>query len=155
MLVGIRAAESSRRAMRGKVNICRSPGREKTLISPIFEWEDHHVWEYIKSRDIPYCSIYDEGWTRLGCVFCPFESRRQATWDRWPKMFAALLHNIRKNWVIWQTWDSWKDGQHDGHGDTPEDFLKWWWFDNRGAVSHSSNEDDTPQCFAFDQFQEG
>lgn len=38
----------------------------KRLVNPIIDWSDEDVWEYIRSRNINYCSLYDQGYKRLG-----------------------------------------------------------------------------------------
>lgn len=137
---GIRAEESSRRRSRGIVNVCRKSGNEKALINPIIHWTHDDVWEYIRRRELPYCSLYDEGWKRLGCVFCTYESRRAETKARWPKMFAALMHNVRKAWPTWQQRLSWQ-GKTEEFMQSPEKFLEWWW-----DMPHGYERDGDEQC---------
>ena len=54
---------------RRAVEICYRT--QKTLVNPIIDWEDEDVWEFIRSKHIPYCELYDEGFDRLGCIGCP------------------------------------------------------------------------------------
>jgi hypothetical protein len=39
---------------------------------PMGFWLEEDVWAYIKKFNIPYCSIYDKGQKRTGCMFCMF-----------------------------------------------------------------------------------
>lgn len=39
---------------------------------PIAFWKRDDVWEYLKQKDLPYCNVYDKGYTRTGCIFCMF-----------------------------------------------------------------------------------
>lgn len=66
---GIRAAESPRRAKR---QIFEPDGNGGYYIHLIHDWSDEQVWDYIHSRGLPYCELYDQGKRRIGCVFCPF-----------------------------------------------------------------------------------
>lgn len=61
--------------------------RHKTLINPIIDWEDSEVWSYIREENIPYCSLYDEGFARLGCIGCPMAryKGRVQEFARFPK----------------------------------------------------------------------
>lgn len=58
-----------------------------TTVNPIVDWTTDEVWEFIKEYEIPYCSLYDEGFKRLGCIGCPMGSKqqREAEFERWPK----------------------------------------------------------------------
>ena len=66
---GIRAAESPRRAKRP---IFEPDGKGGYYLHLIRDWTDEQVWDYIHSRGLPYCELYDQGKRRIGCVFCPF-----------------------------------------------------------------------------------
>ena len=72
--------------------------RTKVTINPIIDWEDSEVWEYIKTNNIPYCSLYDEGWQRLGCIGCPMarQNGREQEFIRWPKYKNAYLLAFEK-----------------------------------------------------------
>ena len=51
--------------------------RSKTTLNPIIDWTDRDVWDFIKANKIPYCELYDNGFTRLGCIGCPMASTRE------------------------------------------------------------------------------
>ena len=96
-VIGVRAAESARRA-----NNWRIFGQKKDrsfYVCPIFDWTDADVWEYLNGLGVPHCKLYDEGFTRIGCVCCPLapsNMRRDA--ERWPKTAAMLYVGHCKNW---------------------------------------------------------
>ena len=86
-VIGVRAAESARRA---KMWTTLKPMGDKIAFCPILHWSDDDVWNFIHRYDLPYCSLYDEGHKRLGCVGCPMADRyRDAHFKLWPG-FAKL-----------------------------------------------------------------
>lgn len=68
-------------------------GKESLLISPIIEWTDEEVWLFLNTLGIKHCKLYDDGYSRIGCLCCPMHNYRQklADCDRYP--------HIRKNWM--------------------------------------------------------
>lgn len=62
--------------------------KNKVTINPIVDWLEEDVWEFIKEvAKVPYCELYDQGFTRLGCIGCPLQGREGmlADFERWPK----------------------------------------------------------------------
>ena len=69
-------------------------GKESLLISPIIHWTEKDVWEFLnKVMEVPHCSLYDEGWHRLGCIGCPMSSAKQKQIEnvRYP--------HVKRNWI--------------------------------------------------------
>lgn len=137
-LIGIRKAESSRRAKRNEVEINNRKfsgdlegldeyrqeqrakrarrkskeqgvnitnadeeqtlgcihGKESLLISPIIYWTEKDVWEFLNDVvRVPHCSLYDEGWHRIGCIGCPMSSHRQ-------KMIENKRYpHVKRSWI--------------------------------------------------------
>lgn len=81
---------------RQEVEMCYK--RHKTLVNPIIDWEDRDVWNFIHKNNIPYCSLYGEGFHRLGCIGCPLANRkdREREFGRWPKYKKAYLNAFEK-----------------------------------------------------------
>ncbi len=98
VVLGIRWAESARRRQdRQTVQRCYR-NKTKHYLHPILEWTDTDIWEYIKHYNLPYCSLYDEGFKRLGCIGCPFAGQRQRDreFERWPKYTELYKKYINK-----------------------------------------------------------
>lgn len=100
-------------------------GKVQTVLNPIIDWEDADVWEFIHGYGVRYCSLYNEGFTRLGCIGCPMATRkeREKEFNRWPKYkenylkaFARMLEARKERGLPTQ----WK---------TPEEVMEWWLYD--------------------------
>lgn len=72
--------------------------RHKTTVNPIIDWTDDDVWRFLRENKIPYCSLYEEGLRRLGCIGCPLASRKDREWElnRWPKYKQAYMRAIQQ-----------------------------------------------------------
>jgi phosphoadenosine phosphosulfate reductase len=124
---GVRADESKARALRWNEFAEYEIG---TVVAPIVFWTDAQVWEFLKSLNIPYCSLYDEGWDRLGCVGCPLASveRQSKEFARWPKYEANWKRAIIANWQKWKDIPNSRTGEprYQAKFRTGEDFWQWW-----------------------------
>jgi phosphoadenosine phosphosulfate reductase len=66
--------------------------RRKTLVNPIIAWEDEDVWEFLNDvAKVPHCKLYDQGWTRLGCIGCPMSPNRVREMDAYPAFKRAYM----------------------------------------------------------------
>lgn len=97
VLTGIRWAESYRRARRKMLEFSRQD-RSKRFLHPIIDWTDDDVWQFIREEKVPYCSLYDEGSKRLGCILCPMVGgwQLQQQIERWPKMVQVWRNTARR-----------------------------------------------------------
>lgn len=70
----------------------------KTMVNPIVDWTDDDVWHFLNSNNIPHCSLYDEGFARLGCIGCPLSGSRNMIRDfeRWPKYKELYIRAFQR-----------------------------------------------------------
>lgn len=126
ILTGIRAAESSRRATnRKEIELCSI--YNKQTINPIFCWKEKDVWKYIRENSLPYCSLYDEGFTRIGCILCPENRGRKAHLERFPGITKAYMKTFEK--LIKQR----KNRGQKCSWETAEELMEWWLSDKRNG----------------------
>lgn len=68
---------------------------ELVKISPLVQWTENQVWDYLKSRDVPYNPLHDLGYPSIGCQPCtravkPGEDPRSGRWDGFDKKECGL-----------------------------------------------------------------
>lgn len=71
---------------------------KKTMVNPIVDWEEEDVWAFLNGNNIPHCCLYDEGFTRLGCIGCPMSGEKNMIRDfeRWPKYKELYIRAFQK-----------------------------------------------------------
>lgn len=94
----------------------------KRIVNPIIDWEDEDVWEYIHTRNIEYCKLYDEGFKRLGCIGCPMAGKDGMLhqFERWPKFKQAYMRAFQR------MLDTRKTKGLENNWEKPEDVFNWW-----------------------------
>lgn len=70
----------------------------KTMVNPIIDWEEEDVWQFLNENGIEHCSLYDEGFKRLGCIGCPLGGTKnmQRDFDRWPRYKELYIRAFQK-----------------------------------------------------------
>ena len=140
-LIGIRKEESTRRAKRQEISteikgkrmeetfdqwseheekmLTCVGGKDKILVSPIIHWTERDVWEFLNVNGIPHCELYDQRYTRIGCICCPMSSPRQKRKEieRWP--------HVRRNWLKTIQWLI-DNGYVDHNFSDAEIGFRWW-----------------------------
>jgi phosphoadenosine phosphosulfate reductase len=130
-IIGVRAAESRNRA-RNWTEYMVKEGSGKmsgSYLCPIVYWSDEDVWNFILEENIPYCSLYDEGFTRLGCVGCPLAgpTGQDREFARWPAFEKAWKRAVIANWEKWHAVPTLKgEPRYQSRFKTGEDFWRWW-----------------------------
>lgn len=84
-------------------------GKDKILLNPIIEWSEEDVWEFLnKVVEVPHCELYDEGYTRIGCIGCPMATTKNQIkqFQRWPhvkeKWIRAIM-DVRRESILANT----------------------------------------------------
>lgn len=139
-LIGIRHAESVRRSKRNEIEtgdrkfsgnfdqwsehkekmVTCVGGKDKILVSPIIQWSEKDVWDFLNSQNIPHCTLYDKGYTRIGCICCPMSSKKQKL-----KEIQDFPH-VKRNWentIEWLIKNKWTKTQNLNSKDLA---FKWW-----------------------------
>ena len=49
-------------------HLLEDDGREK--FTPIADWSEADVWEYVKRHDVPYSALHDQHYPSIGCAPC-------------------------------------------------------------------------------------
>lgn len=95
----------------------------KTIINPIIDWTDDDVWEFIHAEHLPYCSLYDEGFYRLGCIGCPLGGKKnqKRDFERWPYMYRMYLHAFADMLEARK-----RAGKEDTTWTSAETVMEWW-----------------------------
>jgi 3''-phosphoadenosine 5''-phosphosulfate sulfotransferase (PAPS reductase)/FAD synthetase and related enzymes len=116
-VTGVRKAESPRRKSRSKYERCQAD-KGVYFFHPIVNWSDEQVWDFIRAEGVPYCRLYDEGLTRIGCVGCPLASSEKivAEFKRWPQFEKAYLWAFERM-LEGRSFDKWK---------TKYDVMDWY-----------------------------
>jgi phosphoadenosine phosphosulfate reductase len=67
----LRREQSPTRANLQAVDHFKLPtGKQLLKVSPLADWTNADVWAYLKKRGIPVLSLYDKGYTSIGCAPC-------------------------------------------------------------------------------------
>ncbi|WP_278996402.1 phosphoadenosine phosphosulfate reductase family protein [Prevotella disiens] len=142
-LVGIRKQESSKRSKRElvetihknpnkrkKLNFdqysdheesmiqCMGNGKEKVVVSPILYWTERDVWEFLNSNNIEHCSLYDKGYSRIGCICCPMSQYRNKI-----KELKDYPH-VKRNWI--KTFEKLKESGYLKYDLEASEMFDWW-----------------------------
>jgi phosphoadenosine phosphosulfate reductase len=143
-LTGVRKAESYARSQRGafeSIGKTRKEGKilfndndddrrvmehclpkHQYVCNPIIDWSDDDVWEFIKHFNMQYCSLYDQGYKRLGCIGCPMAGgkRQQEQLDKYPKFRDAYIRAFDRMLV------KRKERGLETKWQTGQDVFDWW-----------------------------
>jgi phosphoadenosine phosphosulfate reductase len=148
-LLGIRREESARRSKRNEVEINNHKysapfdqfnvenekqhvclkGKDKLLISPILHWIHNDVWYFIRENNMPYCELYDKGYTRIGCMFCPMATKRTKQLDRQRYLGVGLAIKYSIQHLI-------EHNNYMNKYNATADEVFDWWVSNRSSAQY-------------------
>lgn len=151
-LIGIRHAESARRSKRNEVEtgdrrfsgnfdqfsehqekmVACVGGKDKILISPVLYWTDKDVWDFLNGNNIAHCKLYDEGYTRIGCILCPMSNRKQKLKD------VKRFPHVKYKWV--QVIQKLIDAGYLNRNFADAEFGFNWWISDKGFDQYYADE---------------
>lgn len=140
-LLGIRALESLRRSERYPIEKSGYPNeplwwdmyeekgyldrydittQDKMMVSPLYYWSEADVWNYIRNNNLHYPELYDQGWSRVGCMFCPMSrvGEKKLELQRYPKVAQKFIDSI--DFIVKEY------GYADKYTDDPVEIFHWW-----------------------------
>jgi len=92
----LRREQSPTRANLQEVEPFKLPaGKTLEKVSPLAAWTNKDVWQYLSKYDIPALSLYDQGYTSIGCQPCtvlPFDPNnpRSGRWQGKEKLECGI-----------------------------------------------------------------
>lgn len=154
-LIGIRKAESARRNKREEISanikgkrteetfdqwseheekmIACVGGKDKILVSPIIYWTERDVWEFLNEVvKVPHCKLYDEGYTRIGCICCPMSNKRQKLKD------IKQYPHVKRRWI--QTMQELIDEGYINHNFQDAEIGFNWWISDKNFKEFYADE---------------
>jgi phosphoadenosine phosphosulfate reductase len=82
-VTGVRREQSAARALGQPIEWDAQYGLQK--VSPLLDWSEEQIWQYIRARQIPYNALHDKQYPSIGCAPCtrailPGEDQRAGRW---------------------------------------------------------------------------
>ncbi len=88
-VTGVRREQSPTRAVASKLGWDEAHGLWK--VSPLADWSEQRVWDYIADHDLPYNPLHDRGYASIGCAPCTRAgSGREGRWAGQAKTECGL-----------------------------------------------------------------
>ena len=134
-LIGIRAEESHGRMSRGRINQWGKRPIKQIHYHPIFNWSEYDIWTHIETYDLPYCKLYDEGWSRIGCLCCPFASYAE---HRHNKLKYPGIYKVFEK-VVKQKWEELKSKGKSMFNKTAEEYIESWYKNDSTIYNRNKN----------------
>lgn len=100
-------------------------GKDKIIINPIINWSDDDVWDFLNNVvKVEHCHLYDKGWHRLGCIFCPMAKiselrRMEKEYPKYKEAYLRVIERLRIDRIEQGKPDYWT-------GMSNEEVFQWW-----------------------------
>ena len=126
VLLGIRREESQKRSKRKEVEVFNKKysenfdqfsehkekmmacvkGKDKIMVSPILEWTEKDVWNFLNDNNIEHCELYDRGYKRIGCILCPMSTMKEKmrSLEEHPRVARKWAETIE--WLQQNKWNA-------------------------------------------------
>lgn len=98
----------------------------KRVLNPIVDWLDEDVWEYLNSRKIEHCELYEQGFHRLGCIGCPMAGTKGMIRDfkKYPKFYDNYKRAIER--FLPAHFERCKAKGKEPFRKTAQEWMDWW-----------------------------
>ena len=157
MCMGVRKFESSNRMKkRNELEIAMPKGKSNIImpfdnhehrqtfetcyrdnqhnLNPIAYWRDEDIWNYSADVKLEQCSLYCEGFDRLGCIGCPMarEYGRRKEFERWLSFKKPFIHTLDRIII-----ERKRRGLpcYVNAGNTGEEWFEWWLTDKAQEIT--------------------
>ena len=100
--------------------ICHKKVRAAT--NPIIDFTDQEVWTYIQQNNIVVNPLYALGFSRVGCIGCPMNTRALREFERYPKYKAAYLRAFEQMRLARER----RGRANDRNLQSAETIFRWW-----------------------------
>ena len=105
-ITGEMASEGMHRA-NSIIEGCNAYGKDEPRSRPMGFWLEEDVWDYLEQFNVPYSTIYNQGYKRTGCVFCGFGCHLETEPNRFqmlhkthPKLWDYCMNNLGMQEVL-------------------------------------------------------
>ena len=115
--------------------ICHTKARVAT--NPIIDWTDQEVWDYLRRNSIAVNPLYALGFTRVGCIGCPMNTKALVEFERYPKYKAAYLRTFEKMRLVRE-----QRGRGNADNFQSAETIFCWWTEPKFDVNQLSLSDE-------------
>ena len=97
--------------------------KNKMVVNPIIDWKHSDIWKFIRSEKISYNPLYNQGYSRVGCIGCPMAAKRRwkefADFPTYQRAYIRAFDKMLEELQIKRMGklQKWKSG---------EDVFLWW-----------------------------